>query len=134
MKEVLNIIKIYYRGCCNSSKSALKWFENKGFEFQKIRIREISLCDLITVLSITDGGIDGLTKNPCDKKITSKYIRQLQLIDNMSFNEALIYLKNHPECLRTPIIIENNKCHIGFNQERVREFIPTNFRKLKYKY
>lgn len=124
------MIKIYYRGSCASSKNAIKWFEIRQMEFKIIKIRDISRVELIKVLSLTDKGIYGIVKNPDNSKITSLYIKKIRSINAMNFNEALSYLEENPAFLKTPIIIGDNKCMVGFNNESIREFIPRKYRRV----
>ncbi|UKI48962.1 MAG: hypothetical protein L6U99_09045 [Clostridium sp.] len=42
----------------------------------------------------------------------------------MSFNEACDFLINNPSALKRPILVDDNKLQVGYNNEEIRTFIP----------
>ncbi|QPS70376.1 ArsC/Spx/MgsR family protein [Lactococcus garvieae] len=121
-------MKIYYRGSCASSKKALEWFRSHDIEIEVVKIREITHKDLIHVLSLSDNGVFDIVKRSSGP-VSDENIKNREKINNMSFNEALVYLKKHPALLMTPIILEADRCLIGFNSEQIRQFFPIKYRK-----
>lgn len=88
---------------------------------------QISREDIITVLASTDKGISDLVKHPShgSEEDSSK----IRLMQSMSLNEAIDYLKVNPNLLRSPIIIEKEKVLIGYNPEQIRIFLPKVYRR-----
>lgn len=88
---------------------------------------QISREDIITVLASTDKGISDLVKHPShgSEEDNSK----IRLMESMSLNEAIDYLKVNPNLLRSPIIIEKEKVLIGYNPEQIRIFLPQAYRR-----
>lgn len=122
------IIKVYYRGGSTSSQKAITWFETYGIEIQKIKISRISIYDIIAALEFTDQGFEGLTKNYRKNKELINIERSK--LDKMSFDEAVVYLKEQSILLRDPIILEGEKCLIGYNSDIIRQFFPKNYRRI----
>lgn len=121
------MIKIFYSVGCQSSDKAMDWFKERSIDFEKRKIRSISIKELISLLSLTDKGMEEVLKNKGDSQIEKT--KQI-LSSEMTFEEALIFLKRHPELLRSPILIQKEKYMIGYNSEEIRKFLPQKHRKL----
>lgn len=120
------MIILYFKIKCSSSRKAHKWFNKFGIPINSIPINKISKKDIIHILAITDKGIDGIIKRPVGNN--SKISTDISRLENLNFNDAINYLKTHPELLKTPIIIENNKILIGYNINEIRKFLPRTYR------
>lgn len=114
------LIKIYYSTRNSSSKKAVEWFKNKGIAISAKRIQHISKEDLMHVLSMSEQGFTDILKKTgkCNSNI-----------ERMKFSEGVLFIQNHVELLKLPIIIGKNKLMIGYNSEEIRKFIPKNYRK-----
>lgn len=122
------MITIYYRKTCNSSKRALDWLTEQNLHFQAKDISEISICEIYHLLPITDAGMESIVKSKLKGNLTIKL--KLEVLEDLSFKEGVLYLKTHPELFQTPLIIEGEKYLVGFNNEEIRKFIPKIFRRL----
>ncbi|WP_407281253.1 ArsC/Spx/MgsR family protein [Lactococcus formosensis] len=122
------MMKIFYRASCASSKKALAWFRSHDIEIEAIRIGEITHKDLIQILSLSENGVFDIVKRS-NSVAADENNKHREKLNNMKFNEALVYLKGHPALLATPIILDPTKCLIGFNSEQIRQFIPIKHRK-----
>lgn len=122
------MIRVYYRSGCQSSIKVCSWFEENGIEIKKNNIRYISRQELILLLSMTNTGMEEIIKH----KGNNQRNAEKWLTTEIKFNEALNFLKCHTEILRTPIILDNNKYMLGFNNEEIRKFIPAKRRKEMY--
>ena len=61
----------------------------------------------------------------------SKYIMENNIdIENMKFSELEKLIIENPSILRRPIIVEDNKLQVGYNEEEIRVFIPKEIRKI----
>lgn len=123
------MITIYYRKPCSSSKRALSWFKAQHLDFQAKDIRQISIHEIYNLLPLTDAGIESIVKSKNKGSTATK--RKLEVLENLSFKEGIIYLKQHSELFQTPLVIEGNKYLVGFNHEEIRKFIPKISRRLQ---
>nr|WP_260351650.1 ArsC/Spx/MgsR family protein [Lactiplantibacillus paraplantarum] len=53
-------------------------------------------------------------------------------LPDMTFNETLQLLCEHPQLLRRPIIVGRNKLQVGFNDDDIRQFIPRHIRRISF--
>jgi len=65
-------------------------------------------------------------KNP--RKVSSEVKEALQYMNQLSLNKAIDFILSHPYVLPTPIIIDNNKHFIGYNENELRIFLPKEYR------
>ncbi|MFQ6324139.1 ArsC/Spx/MgsR family protein [Lactococcus garvieae] len=121
------MIYLYCRRRCISSIKAIQWFNKYGLKVCVKFSGQISREELITVLASTDKGISDLLKHHshCSDVELSKHY----LIKKMKLNQAIDYIKVNPTLLKSPIIIENNKVLIGFNQDQIRIFLAKVYRR-----
>lgn len=124
------MIKIYYQTSCSSSKKLFAWVKQYNIEADLKRVRAIHKKDLIHLLSQTDEGIREVVKH---KNHTNEEISQkLEHLNSLTFDEAIDFLLENTELLRTPIILSKNNYMIGYHYENIREFIPPGWRKRIY--
>jgi regulatory protein spx len=121
------MIKIYYRMGCGSSRRALAWFQTHKIEVQKQRINKLTTEDLVKLLSLSDEGTSGVLK--CASRSSSNVNKMLNHIMELTFNEALEFILEHPIMLQAPLILDENKHLIGYNEDEIRMFLPKKYRR-----
>ena len=42
----------------------------------------------------------------------------------MKISDLLKFIKENPSCLKRPIIVDDSKIQVGYNDEEIRTFIP----------
>ena len=103
----------------------IQQLQNWGQEIHEVTSENLSPQLLVEVLRWTQGGFDDIVVNhpqSMELKALKKQCYTLQ------FNQALEFIMSHPELLRTPIILENDKLLVGYNEEEIRAFIPRLFK------
>ncbi|WP_416037896.1 ArsC/Spx/MgsR family protein [Lactococcus formosensis] len=121
------ILKIYYRSKCKSSQKAFMWFERYGIDFEKQNISQITIDDLLKILSLTTEGLNELFKNP--ERINHKNEEELEKVADMKLKSALYYLKMNTSLFKTPIILDENNYLVGYNSDEIRRFFSREYRK-----
>ncbi|MEH7391609.1 ArsC/Spx/MgsR family protein, partial [Bacillus sp. JJ1474] len=51
-------------------------------------------------------------------------------IDSLSLSELYQTIKDHPKLLRRPLILDEKRLQVGFNEEEIRRFLPRQVRTL----
>lgn len=121
------MIKIYTTPSCASCRKAKKWFEehNITYEEKNIFVTPITKNDIKAMLSNTENGFDDIIS------LRSKVIKDNNIdIQDMKVSELEDFIVKNPSILKRPIIIENRKLQIGYNDEEIRVFIPRELRKI----
>lgn len=64
------------------------------------------------------------------KKLNPKYQCFMKSIEEMSLESAFTFLQEHLELLYTPIIFDNKKLLLGYDNEDIRKFITKEKRRV----
>ncbi len=54
-------------------------------------------------------------------------------VDSISVSELLRLIEQYPSLLRRPIIIDDKRMQIGFNEDEIRAFLSRSYRKQELK-
>ncbi len=77
------------------------------------------------MLKNTDNGFDDIIST------RSKVFQEQNLdIEDMSMSGLTNFIISNPSVLRRPIIIEDTKMQVGYNEDEIRTFIPRRLREI----
>lgn len=118
------MIKIFTKSSSSGCKQAQEWLNHRQIAFQTIRFKNLKLSDLVKILSLTDDGISEIQAKKTSRNLEeANHVREL-INEAGSIAEVLQLLKVYPQCFKAPIIIDDNKIMIGYNDEEIRKFLP----------
>jgi len=115
------MIKIYYSPSCSSCRKVRQWFDEQKIPHEDKDIFSGSLSeeDLKEIISKSIDGTDDIISP------RSKIMKENNLdLDNMKISELIAFIREHPSILRRPIIVDDRKIQVGYNEEEIRAFIP----------
>lgn len=118
-------VTIYTQTSCTSSKKALQWLEENEIPYLEKRITSdpLTLAEFKQVLSMTEDGTDEIIST------NSKDYKNLNCdINQLSIQELYSIIKDHPKMLRSPILIDDKRLQVGYNEMDIRRFIPRKVR------
>lgn len=121
------MIQIYTTPSCSSCRKAKKWFEEHRIEYREKNIFNIKLTrdDIFLMLKNTENGFEDIIST------RSKIFQEKNLdIDDMTMSELTNFIIANPSVLRRPIIIEDAKLQVGYNEDEIRTFIPKRLREI----
>jgi regulatory protein spx len=121
------MLKIYTTPSCASCRKAKNWLDehNISYEEKNIFAFPITKEDIRLMLKNTENGFEDIIST------RSKYIQENNIdIDSMKFSELEKLIIDNPSILKRPIIVDDNKLQIGYNEEDIRVFIPKELRKI----
>lgn len=114
---------------CKSMQKAKKWFDKHEISYTERNIRDIPMTveELRGVLRLTLDGTDEIIST------RSNIYKQLNLdFDTLPLQELLTLIQKHPGLLRNPIIIDNRRIQVGYNEDDIRQFLPRKARELEW--
>ena len=119
------MIKIYYSPSCSSCRKVKKWFDDQKIPYTSKDIFSGSLNEN-EIREIITKCIDGTDEiiSPRSKIVQEQNID----FDNMKISELITFIKNNPSVLRRPIIVDDKRVQVGYNEEpsfQEREDMPT---------
>ncbi len=119
------MVTIYTTNSCSSCKKAIKWLKDHGIKYveKNLFTEPITKEDIKTMLKNTENGFDDIIST------RSKIIQNSNIdIYEMKFNELVDFIIENPSILRRPIIVDDQKMQVGYNDEEIRVFIPRELR------
>ena len=114
------MITVYYRKTCSSSRRAVEWMKEHQIDYQLYRVEQISKEEILNILSLSENGLDDLVK----LQGSAETLKKIKVLYSMCLNDAISYLKLHPEVLKTPIMFTRKKLLIGYHEAEIRQFVP----------
>lgn len=122
------MIKIYLSGSCSSCRKAKKWLNKRHIEFEEINlIKDImEKDDLIKILSLTENGLEDViaTRGKTYSGLNHNF-------DELGLEEAYRLIQENPRLLKRPLIFDEQRLLIGFNEDGIRAFIPPEVRRIE---
>ncbi|MBU5210264.1 transcriptional regulator SpxA [Heyndrickxia oleronia] len=119
------MVMLYTTPSCGSCRKAKAWLEEHHIDYieRNIISRSITVDELKSILRLTE---DGVTEIISTK---SKTFQELNInIDELSLNELYNLIIKHPQMLRRPIILDEKRLQVGYNEEEIRKFLPRTIR------
>ena len=118
-------VTIYTQSSCSSSRKALKWLKENNIAYNEKRItsQPLTLAEFKQILSMTEEGTDEIIAT------NSNDFKNLEAdIDQLSIQELYNLIQQHPRMLRSPILMDEKRIQIGYNEMDIRRFIPRRIR------
>lgn len=118
-------VTIYTQSSCSSSRKAIKWLKVHDIAFHEKRITSASLtmAEFKEILSMTEEGTDDIIAT------NSNDFKALQVdIDQLSIQQLYELIQQHPRLLRSPIVKDEKRLQVGYNEIDIRRFIPRKVR------
>lgn len=118
-------VTIYTQASCSSSRKAIKWLKENGIAYHEKRItsQPLTLAEFKEILSLTEDGTDEIIAT------NSNDFKNLNIdIDQLSIKELYNIIQAHPRMLRSPILFDEKRIQIGYNEMDIRRFIPRKVR------
>ena len=80
------------------------------------------------ILSLTETGTDEIIST------RSKVYEKLDIdFDELTLSELVDIIEEHPSLLRRPLIFDETKFQVGFNEDEIHQFIPREVRRVTSK-
>lgn len=118
-------VTIYTQSSCSSSRKALKWLNENDITFTEKRItsQPLTLAEFKNILSMTEDGTDEIIAT------NSNDFKNLQVdIEQLSIQELYNLIQQYPRMLRSPILLDEKRIQVGYNEMDIRRFIPRRVR------
>lgn len=119
------MVVLYTTASCGSCRKAKAWLEENQIDYTEKNIvsNSMTVDELKSILRLTEEGATEIIST------RSKTFQDLNInIDELSLNEFYKLIIEHPLMLRRPIMLDEKRLQIGFNDEEIREFLPRSVR------
>ncbi|MGK0550924.1 transcriptional regulator Spx [Enterococcus faecalis] len=120
------MLKLYTTPSCTSCRKAKKWLLDHDIEFVEHNIMREPMTerDLMQILQLTENGTSDIISTR-----SKVYARLDADLESLTVKELIHLLQENPSLLRRPLIVDERRLHIGYNEDEIRVFLPAEFRK-----
>lgn len=119
------MIKIYTTPSCASCRKAKKWLKDHNIPFTEKNIFAFPLNkeDIMLMLKNSENGFEDIIST------RSKYLTDNNIdVESLKTNELIDLIIKEPSILRRPIIVDDKRMQVGYNNDEIRVFIPSELR------
>jgi regulatory protein spx len=119
------MVTLYISPSCTSCRKAKAWLEEHDIPYQERNIfsDNLSVDEIKEILRMTEDGTDEIIST------RSKVFQELDVdIDQMPLKDLINVIKDHPGILRRPIILDEKRLQVGYNEDEIRRFLPRKVR------
>ena len=113
------MIRIYTSPSCSSCRKVKKWFEDNKipYEAKNIFAANLTAEELKDVISKTENGTDDIIS------LRSKVVQENNIdFDEMTISQLVEFIRANPSVLKRPIIVDDHRIQVGYNEEEIRTF------------
>lgn len=121
------MIRIYTSPSCSSCRKVKKWFEEQQIPFEERNIFHSLLneTELKEILAKSENGTEDIISS------RSKIIKEQHInVEDMKISEMIDFIRKNPSVLKRPIMVDDRRIQVGYNEEEIRTFIPPEARRL----
>ena len=122
---MLVVVTLFTSPSCTSCRKAKAWLIENDIEFVERNIFSEALTtdEIKNILSITEYGTEDIIS------FRSKTFQKLNLdIESMSIQQLYKVIQDNPGMLRRPIIVDDKRLQVGYNEDEIRRFLPKEIR------
>ncbi|MDV4533617.1 transcriptional regulator SpxA [Enterococcus faecium] len=122
------MLTLYTSPSCTSCRKARAWLQEHQIPFVERNIfsEPLNSSELKAILQMTEDGTEEIIST------RSKVFQKLYMdLDDLPLQELLELVQNNPGLLRRPIMIDDKRLQVGFNEDEIRRFLPRDVRQLE---
>ena len=122
------MVTLYTSPSCTSCRKARAWLKEHNIPYAERNIFSdpLSVDELKQILQMTEDGTEEIIST------RSKVYQDLHVnIDDLSLKDLLDLVQRHPGLLLRPIIMDEKRLQVGYNEDEIRRFLPHEVRALE---
>ena len=115
------MIKVYVSPSCSSCRKVKKWFDDQKIPYESKNIfgPDFTANDILEIIAKSENGTDDIIST------RSKIVQEQNIdFDSMKVSELIHFIRENPSILKRPIIVDDHRVQVGYNEEEIRTFIP----------
>lgn len=119
------MVTLYTSPSCTSCRKAKAWLQENNIEFVERNIfsEPLSVEEVKEIVRMTEDGTDEIIST------RSKVFQELDVdLDSMPLQQLFKLISENPGLLRRPIIMDEKRIQVGYNEAEIRRFLPRKVR------
>jgi regulatory protein spx len=130
IKGAIYMVTLYTSPSCTSCRKARAWLTEQNIPFKERNIfsEPLSINEIKQILQMTEDGTEEIISK------RSKVYQSLDVdLDELPLKELFDLIRKNPGLLRRPIIMDDRRLQVGYNEDEIRRFLPRDVRAMELK-
>lgn len=123
------MIEVYYAGNTNSGRKTMEWLEKQNLPFIEKKITKnnpFKIEEIMQFLARAENGFDDLINS------RAKIFKELEAdLNQLSTSDLIDTIVRIPTLVKLPLIVDEKKIVIGYNENELRCFLPAEYRRIQ---
>lgn len=122
------MVKLYTSPSCTSCRKARAWLEEHNIAYVERNIFQepLSRDEIKEILRMTEDGTEEIIST------RSKAFQELHIdLNEISLNELFDLIQENPGLLHRPIIMDEKRLQVGYNEDEICRFLPREVRTIE---
>lgn len=122
------MLNLYTSPSCTSCRKAKAWLKEHDISFKERNIfaNPLNKEEIMQVLRMTENGTEEIIST------RSRTFQNLKInLDDLSIDQLIDLVEKNPSLLRRPIIMDDRRLQVGYNEDEIRRFPPRKVRRLE---
>lgn len=122
------MVTLYTSPSCTSCRKARAWLEENNIPYTERNIfsEPLSLIEIKEILKMTEEGTEEIIST------RSKAFQEMNVeLDDLPLNNLFEIIQENPGLLRRPIILDDKRLQVGYNEDEIRRFLPREVRAIE---
>ena len=122
------MVNLYVSPSCTSCRKAKAWLEKHDIPYKERNIfsEPLTKREILQVLRMTENGTEEIIST------RSRAFQQLKVnLNDISIDSLLDLIEANPSLLRRPILMDDRRLQVGYNEDEIRRFLPRKVRRLE---
>lgn len=115
------MLNLYTSPSCTSCRKAKAWLKEYDISFKERNIfaNPLNKEEIMQVLRMTENGTEEIIST------RSRTFQNLKInLDDLSIDQLIDLVEKNPSLLRRPIIMDDRRLQVGYNEDEIRRFLP----------
>lgn len=122
------MLNLYTSPSCTSCRKAKAWLKEYDISFKERNIfaNPLNKEEIMRFLRMTENGTEEIIST------RSRTFQNLKInLDDLSIDQLIDLVEKNPSLLRRPIIMDDRRLQVGYNEDEIRRFLPRKVRRLE---
>ncbi|MGG4169453.1 transcriptional regulator SpxA [Rossellomorea vietnamensis] len=123
------MINLFLTPSCTSCRKARAWLEEHSIPYveRNMMTEPLTPDEIKSILRLTENGTEDIISKQ------SKAYQELKVdIDSLPLQDLYKLIRENPLMLKRPIMLDEKRLQIGYNDEEIRSFLPRKVRNFEY--
>ena len=122
------MVTLYTSPSCTSCRKAKAWLQENGIPFKERNIfsEPLNIDEIKNILRMTEDGTEDIIS-----KRSKAYSKLNVDLDELQMKQLYKLISKNPGLLRRPIIVDEKRLQVGYNEDEIRRFLPRQVRELE---